>query len=104
MGNRLVFAAWALAIGGPASAAAQQPAAAHREGSWELSAGAGLMAVDASLRGFLGSGAPEYRFANSTKPAGNGVRSVTLVHPARESSRNFIPEKIERSEKFGSSR
>ena len=72
MGNRLVFAAWALAIGGPASAAAQQPAAAHREGSWELSAGAGLMAVDASLRGFLGSGAPEYRFANSTKPAGNG--------------------------------
>ena len=42
--------------------------AAHREGSWELSAGGGLMAVDASLRGFLGSGAPEYRFANSTKP------------------------------------
>lgn len=77
MGNRLVFAAWAFALGGPASVAAQQPAASHREGRWELSGGAGLTVVDASLRGFLGSGAPEYRFANSTTPGAN-VGTVVL--------------------------
>ncbi len=77
MGNRLVQAAWALAMGWPLVAAAQPSPAAHREGSWELSAGAGLMAVDASLRGFLGSGAPEYRFANSTKP-GSTAGTVVL--------------------------
>lgn len=77
MGNRLGLAAWVLAIGVPVSAAAQQTAAAHREGSWELSAGAGLLAVDASLRGFLGSGAPEYRFANTIKP-GSTAGTVVL--------------------------
>ena len=79
MGNRLVFAAWVLAVSGPASAVAQRPAAAERQGSWELSAGAGLKAVDGSLRGFLGSGAPEYRFANSTTPGATAATAVLRI-------------------------
>ena len=77
MGNRLVQAAWVVALGWPALAVAQQPAAAHRDGSWELSLGGGPMSVDGTLRAFLGSGAPEYRFASTPTP-GSGAGTVVL--------------------------
>src|SRR3990172_7922831 len=65
MRNRLLKTAWTLAACLPTLAMAQQPPAAHREGSWEFSLGGGFMFLDGGLRDFLGSGAPEYRFANS---------------------------------------
>ncbi len=69
MRNRILKTAWTLAACLPTLAMAQQPPATHREGSWEFSLGGGFMFLDASLRDFLGSGAPEYRFANSTSPS-----------------------------------
>ena len=42
-----------------------QAAEAYREGSWEFSLGAGLSILDGAFRGYLASGAPEYRFASS---------------------------------------
>lgn len=68
MRNRLLKGAWTLAALLPTLAMAQQEPA-HREGSWELGLGGGVMFLDAALRDFLGSGAPEYRFANSTSPS-----------------------------------
>ena len=68
MRSRILKSAWTLAACLPTLAMAQQPV--HREGSWELSLGGGFLFVDAALRNFLGSGAPEYRFANSTTPSG----------------------------------
>lgn len=68
MRNRLLKGAWTLAALLPTLAMAQQQPA-HREGSWELGLGGGVMFLDPSLRDFLGSGAPEYRFANSTSPS-----------------------------------
>lgn len=61
--------ALALAVCWPTLAMPQQPPPAHREGSWEFSLGGGVMVLDASLRDFLGSGAPESRFANSASPS-----------------------------------
>jgi len=55
----------------PAVALAQsnEPGAA-RGRSFELSVGGGYVFLDQSLRDFLGSGAPEYRFADSPTPSG----------------------------------
>jgi len=39
-----------------------------RERSWELSLGTGMMLLDGALGDFLGSGAPETRFANTDDP------------------------------------
>lgn len=64
MDHRNVMATLVLTACLAAPAASQDRPAAHRDGSWELSLGTGATFVDASLRGFLGSGAPEYRFAN----------------------------------------
>ena len=77
MRNRLVMMAWIVAAGClPAAAMAQSQLPAVRgDGSWELSLGGGMMFLDASLRDFLASGAPEYRFASSTTP-GRGVPTV----------------------------
>jgi outer membrane protein OmpA-like peptidoglycan-associated protein len=49
-----------------------------RERSWEFSLGGGIMLVDGALRDFLGSGAPETRFASSTSPS-----SITPTAVAR---------------------
>jgi outer membrane protein OmpA-like peptidoglycan-associated protein len=65
--NRSVRAAALLAACLPTLAAAQQPPA-HREGSWEFSLGGGVLFVDPALRDFLGSGAPESRFATEPTP------------------------------------
>lgn len=69
MRNRILKKAWALAALVPTLAMAQQQPAVHREGSWEFSLGGGFMFLDAALRDFLGSGAPEYRFANDVSPS-----------------------------------
>jgi len=85
--NRIVRAALALAVCLPSAAGAQQMAGAQqgwdrggpdREGSWELSLGGGALFVDSNLRDFLGSGAPESRFSDSSSP-----QSVTPTVVAR---------------------
>jgi outer membrane protein OmpA-like peptidoglycan-associated protein len=70
MRNRLLKSVLALAaVCVPALAMAQQPQdPIHREGSWEFSLGGGIMVLDPVLRDFLGSGAPETRFATSASP------------------------------------
>lgn len=68
MFKRLMMTACALAACMPTPVAGQQQTA-HREGGWEFSLGAGYLFVDSSLRDFLGSGAPEYRFADSATPS-----------------------------------
>lgn len=79
MRNQLVMTAWTLATGlMPTVALAQQQLPPVRgDGSWELSVGAGLLFLDPSLRDFLASGAPEYRFANSATP-GRSVPTVVV--------------------------
>jgi outer membrane protein OmpA-like peptidoglycan-associated protein/opacity protein-like surface antigen len=62
----------------PMPAAGQQQAA-HREGSWEFSIGAGFLFLDSSLRDFLGSGAPEYRFADSATPKARAPLAVARL-------------------------
>jgi len=69
MRNRILKSVWILAAFLPALVTAQQAPAVHREGSWEFSLGGGFMLLDAALRDFLGSGAPEYRFANTASPS-----------------------------------
>ncbi|MEX0692413.1 MAG: OmpA family protein [Gemmatimonadales bacterium] len=66
-------------------ATAQQPRPIDRTGSWEFSLGGGVMFLDADLRAFLGSGAPEFRFANTASP-----RQVTPTAVARVGY-NFTP-------------
>jgi outer membrane protein OmpA-like peptidoglycan-associated protein/opacity protein-like surface antigen len=70
MRNRLLKSVLALAaVCLPTLAMAQQPQdPIHREGSWEFSLGGGIMVLDPVLRDFLGSGAPETRFATSASP------------------------------------
>lgn len=70
MFKRLMMTACALAVCMPTPVAGQQQTA-HREGGWEFSLGAGYLFVDSELRDFLGSGAPEYRFADSATPSGH---------------------------------
>jgi outer membrane protein OmpA-like peptidoglycan-associated protein len=67
MRNRILTAACALAFV-PALAMAQN-ANPHRDGSWEFNGGVGASFLDKSLRDFLGSGAPEYRFATNASPS-----------------------------------
>jgi len=69
----------ALAVCVPSLAGAQQGwprGGPDRAGSWELSLGGGALFVDSNLRDFLGSGAPESRFADSSAP---GSVTPTLV-------------------------
>ncbi len=77
---RMLKIACALALCWPALATAQQRPAQdterHRAGSWELSASGGFQLLDTSLRDFLTSGAPEYRFANAVT-ASRGLPSAT---------------------------
>ena len=71
MSNRILKSVLMLAVCLPTLALAQRrpapPAATEgfREGSWEFSLGAGFSILDGAFRGYLASGAPEYRFANS---------------------------------------
>jgi outer membrane protein OmpA-like peptidoglycan-associated protein len=67
MRNRILTAACALAFV-PALAMAQS-AIPHRDGSWEFNGGLGASFLDKSLLDFLGSGAPEYRFAKTASPS-----------------------------------
>lgn len=79
MYNRIIKATLALAVCVPSLAGAQQGWARggpDRAGSWELSLGGGALFVDSNLRDFLGSGAPESRFADSSAP---GSVTPTLV-------------------------
>jgi len=69
MRNRPLKWAWTLAAFLPALAMAQQPPAAHREGSWELSLSGGVLLLDGTLRDFLGSRPADERFANSASPS-----------------------------------
>jgi outer membrane protein OmpA-like peptidoglycan-associated protein/opacity protein-like surface antigen len=65
MSNRILLTALTLAACLPATALAQQPS---RADSWEFSVGGGALFMDAALRDFIASGAPESRFANSPNP------------------------------------
>src|SRR3990172_7139600 len=70
MQSRHLKFAWALAAFLPALAMAQSSEpGAQRGRSWELSVGGGYVFMDQSLRDFLGSGAPESRFADSPTPS-----------------------------------
>lgn len=86
MRNRILKSAWMLAVCLPTLAMAQQqPGAQRGEGTWEFSLGGGISILDRALRGFLGSGAPESRFANTTSPS-----RVTPAATARVGY-NFTP-------------
>lgn len=78
MNRRLMMAATALAVCAPTLAMAQQQPA-YRGGSWEFSLGAGILFVDSTLRDFLGSGAPEFRFADDADPGGTVPLGVARV-------------------------
>ncbi len=78
MFKRLMMTACALAACLPTLAMAQQQPA-HRDGSWEFSLGAGYLFLDSGLRDFLGSGAPEYRFADSATPARGAPLAVARL-------------------------
>jgi opacity protein-like surface antigen len=69
MRYRFLKCAWTLAALVPALAMAQQPPPVDRAGSWELSLGGGIMLLHADLRDYLGSGAADFRFANSDSPS-----------------------------------
>ena len=70
MQSRNLKFAWALAAFLPALAMAQpSEPGAERGRSWELSVGGGYVFMDQALRDFLGSGAPENRFATSPTPS-----------------------------------
>lgn len=69
MRYRSLKCAWTLAALVPALAMAQQPPPVDRAGSWELSLGGGIMLLHADLRDYLGSGAADFRFANSASPS-----------------------------------
>ena len=75
MRNQILKAAWALAACLPAAVTAQDMKP-HREGSFEFSLGGGFLLGDPALRDFLGSGAPESRFANSATPSRGAPTAV----------------------------
>ncbi len=77
MDRRMMTVALALASCLAAPAAGQDRPAPRHDGGWEVSLGTGATFMDASLRAFLGSGAPEYRFANPTTPR-SAVSTLTL--------------------------
>ena len=68
----LVLIAWVPTFAAAQSQRLENSDAPHRVGSWEFSVGGGLLSLDPALRDFLGSGAPESRFANVPVP-GRGV-------------------------------
>jgi len=78
MRKRLMITAWTLAACLPTLAMAQQQPV-HRDGSWEFSLGAGYLFLDSGLRDFLGSGASEYRFADSATPARGAPLAVARL-------------------------
>jgi len=78
MFKRLMMTACALAACIPTPVAGQQQTA-QREGGREFSLGAGYLFVDSSLRDFLGSGAPEYRFADSATPSSRTPLAVARI-------------------------
>ncbi len=73
MSNRIVKAAVMVAACLTSLAATQRLSAQSMEhnriGSWEFGIAGGALFLDTSLRGFLGSGAPEYMFANTSNPS-----------------------------------
>jgi outer membrane protein OmpA-like peptidoglycan-associated protein len=83
MYNRFQKAALLLTVLAPALAIAQQQPARtaepRREGSWEFSLGGGMLFLDTALRDFLGSGAPESRFANVATPGRGTPTAVARV-------------------------
>lgn len=87
MQSRNLKFVWALALFVPTLAMAQsdEPGAA-RGRSFELSVGGGYVFLDQSLRDFLGSGAPEYRFADSPTPSRGTPQIVTRL------GYNFTPQ------------
>lgn len=76
--NRVMITACTLTLFAPAALAAEQREV-HREGGWEMSLGAGYLFSDASLREFLGSGAPEYRFADGATPSNRTPLAVARI-------------------------
>lgn len=87
MQSRHLTFAWALAAFLPALAMAQSSEpGAQRGRSWELSLGGGYVFMDQSLRDFLGSGAPEYRFANSPTPSSGAPQVMARL------GYNFTPQ------------
>ena len=87
MQNRPLKFALALAAFLPAAALAQSSEpGAHRGRSFELSVGGGYVFLDQSLRDFLGSGAPEYRFADSPTPSGGAPQIMGRL------GYNFTPQ------------
>lgn len=76
MNNRIMKTAVALVALVPALAAAQSMPRATREKSWMWTFSGSATFLDASLKDFLGSGAPESRFANTATP--------TAVYPGAE--------------------
>lgn len=69
----------------PLSVSAQQPV--HREGSWELSLGGGVMLLDRLLREYLGSRPANERFANSANP--DGLAPTVVARLGHNFSPNF---------------
>ncbi|MFN2315506.1 MAG: OmpA family protein [Gemmatimonadales bacterium] len=70
----------------PLPAIAQQPPV-HREGSWELSLGGGVMLLDQKLRDYLGSRPANERFANSATP--DGLAPTLVARLGHNFSRHF---------------
>lgn len=70
MSHRILKFAWALAVCLPTLALAQQGSDAHREGSWELSLGAGALSVDGALRGHLSQPLDGLRFTETAAVPG----------------------------------
>lgn len=87
MQSRNLKFVWALAVFVPTLAMAQssEPGAA-RGRSFELSVSGGYVFLDQSLRDFLGSGAPEYRFADSPTPSSGAPQILARL------GYNFTPQ------------
>ena len=65
MRNRVLNSVWLLAVCLPALATAQEGRAFRGADTWEFGLAGGISILDADLRNFLASGAPESRFAES---------------------------------------
>ncbi|MHB1192979.1 MAG: OmpA family protein [Longimicrobiales bacterium] len=79
MRKRLMITAWTLAAACLPTLAMAQQQPTTRDGSWEFSLGAGYLFLDSGLRDFLGSGAPEYRFADSATPSRGAPMAVARL-------------------------